>query len=425
MSDFFFRLYALICEMGPYLLLGFFIAGILHSFVSKEIYSRYLSGNNFKSVFLASLAGVPLPLCSCGVIPTAVSMKKNGASRAATVSFLITTPQTGVDSIAATYSLMGWAFAIVRPIAAFITGIFGGAYTGWFVKSREIEGDNVVSHADLCYDDGCCAGRPAPEGFLNKITEALRYGFFEMVQDIGKNLVVGLLIGAAIGILVPDGFFSLYANNPVVNMLLVLVVAVPMYVCATGSIPIAAALMFKGLSPGAALVFLMAGPAINMASVMVIGKTLGRKTMGAYLGSVVAGSLLFGIIVDYLLPARWFVMSGEMAHMCHEDTFIPVWQQLSALALIAMLVIGIGARFLSKKPKHDHVHCVMTFKVEGMSCNHCKENVEKAVSAVEGVASVHVDLNSGKLEIDGKPDAETVITTVEGLGYKCRQIPDL
>lgn len=420
MSNFFFQLYALICEMGPYLLLGFFIAGLLHSYVSKDVYSKYLSSNNFKSVILASLAGVPLPLCSCGVIPTAMSMKNNGASRAATVSFLITTPQTGVDSIAATYSLMGWAFAVVRPIAAFVTGIFGGLYTGWFVKSRSIEGEKVEQVKTCCGDSCCDDDRPVTGNFFKRFVEALKYGFYDMVQDIGKNLLIGLLIGAAIGILVPDDFFSLYANIPIVNMLLVLIIAIPMYVCATGSIPIAAALMFKGLSPGAALVFLMAGPAVNMASVMVIGKVLGRKTMAAYIGSVVVGALVFGIIVDYLLPINWFVLpKEEVTHFCHTDTSIPIWQQISAWVLIAMLAVGLTSRYIIKTSNHSKNNNAMTFKVEGMTCNHCKANVEKAILGVEGVTGVTIDLSSGKAEVEGTPDPKAVIAAVESRGYDC------
>ena len=422
--------------MGPYLLLGFFIAGLLHAFVSREVYSRYLSTNDFKSVLLASLAGVPLPLCSCGVIPTATSMRANGASRSATVSFLITTPQTGVDSIAATYSLMGVGFAIVRPVAAFVTGIFGGLYTGWFVKSKKIEEAPVEASADTCSDgccgggcsDSCCSGgccsdsHSVSSGFFSKCVEALRYGFYDMVQDIGKNLLIGLLVGAAIGILVPDDFFSLYANVPIVNMLLVLLVAIPMYVCATGSIPIAAALMFKGLSPGAALVFLMAGPAVNMASVMVIGKVLGRKTMAAYIGSVVIGALIFGVLIDYALPSGWFVLpKEETMHFCHQDTIIPLWQQICAWVLLAMLAVGLGARYFRKPVntiKKDKTMS-LTFKVKGMTCNHCKANVENAVSSVEGAEKVTVDLGSGIVTVEGDASAEAIIKAVESRGYEC------
>lgn len=416
MSDFIFQFYALICEMAPYLLLGFFIAGLLHSFVPQSIYSRYFAQGNLKSVILASLAGVPLPLCSCGVIPTASSMRYNGASKASTVSFLISTPQTGVDSIAATYSLMGGAFAIIRPIAAFITGIFGGLATSRLVKEPKDE-KNRVDGQPLTADT-CCATTPSKGGFPHRCWEALRYGFYDMVQDIGKNLIIGLIIGALIAIFVPDDFFSLYATYPILNMFLVLIIAIPMYVCATGSIPIAAALMFKGLSPGAALVFLMAGPAVNMASVMVIGKVLGRKSLIVYIASIIIGALTFGILIDYVMPTAWFTLpKEEMVHMCHTDTVIPLWQQISAWALLLMIVGALAPRIF----KHSKPLQTMgkTFKVKGMNCNHCKANVEKAIGSVAGVTSVTVDLPSETAVVEGTFDSNALINAVESAGYQC------
>lgn len=406
MSDFIFQFYALICEMSPYLLLGFFLAGILHGFVPQNIYSRYLSGNNLKSVVLAALFGVPLPLCSCGVIPTAMSMKWAGASRGATVSFLISTPQTGIDSITATYSLMGGPFAIIRPIAAFITGIFGGLFAGAINKNEKISIDENNATSSL------------RKNFVGKVTESLKYGFHDMIRDIGKNLIIGLLIGSAIAIFIPDNFFSLYANHKIWNMFLVLLIAIPMYVCATGSIPIAAALMFKGLSPGAALVFLMAGPAVNMASIMVINKVLGRKTLLVYIGSIVAGALGFGFIIDYLLPMQWFILPPEeIKHMCHIDTAIPLWQQLAAWALIAMIVVA----FLPGIKKHEHkITMGKIFKVKGMTCSHCKANVEKAIRSLEGVSSVNIDIDKGTAEVLGDVDPDQVIDAVKNAGYECK-----
>ena len=411
MSDFIYQFYALLCEMGPYLLLGFLIAGLLHAFVPASIYSRYLAGNDFRSVLLASLAGVPLPLCSCGVLPTATSMKLNGASKASTVSFLITTPQTGVDSIAATYALMGGPFAIVRPIAAFVTGIFGGLVTG-----RIARGESKKEAAPAA----CAAAPTTRSGWLSKTLEALRYGFFDMVQDIGKNLIIGLIIGAAIAIFVPADFFALYATHPLLNMLIVLVIAIPMYVCATGSIPIAAALIFKGLTPGAALVFLMAGPAVNMASVMVIGKVIGKKAMACYIGSVIVGAILFGVLIDYVLPVQWFAIpKAEAAHMCHVDTSIPLWEQFGAWLLVALLICAFGARFIKRKPNIQANPMDLTFKVEGMNCNHCKNNVENIIKSVAGVESVNIDLASGTAIVSGNPDVDELISRVTDGGYGC------
>ena len=397
-------LLALTCEMAPYLLLGFLLAGVLHVFVPRQIYSRYLSKNDFRSVLLAALFGVPLPLCSCGVIPTAMSMRKEGASKAATVSFLISTPQTGVDSIAATASLLGGPFAVIRPVVAFATALCGGVFTALFDK----KGDNSPQSQQQ-------TDKKLPAGFFAKCREALRYGFSEMIGDIGKNLVIGLLIAGAISVVLPDDFFGMFADKPFVNMLIVLAVSVPMYLCATGSVPIAAALMLKGLTPGAALVLLMAGPATNMASIMVVGKVLGRRTLIIYMVTIIAGALGFGAIIDTLLPTGWFaVQDGHISACCH-GAAIPAWKIASA----AILAVLLAAAFLRKHKHTNTVAMGKLFKIKGMSCSHCKANVEKAITAVEGVESVSVDLASGTADVQGDVEAQKIVEAVTAAGYEC------
>lgn len=405
MQEYLMPLLALTCEMAPYLLLGFLLAGVLHVFVPRQVYSRYLSKNNFGSVLLSALFGVPLPLCSCGVIPTAASMRKEGASKAATVSFLISTPQTGVDSIAATASLLGAPFAVIRPVVAFVTALCGGMLTALFGKTE---------------NDEKAASQPEqeerlPAGFFAKCREALKYGFVDMIGDIGKNLVIGLLVAGAISVLLPDDFFSMFADRPFLNMVLVLAVSIPMYLCATGSVPIAAALMLKGLSPGAALVLLMAGPATNMASIMVIGKVLGRRTLVIYLASIIVGAIGFGTIVDTLLPAEWFSVSGGHVSACCHGEELPVWKIVSAAVLAVLLI----AAFV----KHNHHKRTATmgkvFKIKGMSCSHCKANVEKAIKSVEGVESVVVDLQSGTADVQGTVEPQKIVEVVTAAGYEC------
>ena len=235
----------LLNTMAPYLLLGFLLAGVIHAYVPRRLYARYLSQPDFRSVALAALFGVPLPLCSCGVIPTAMSLRREGASKGAVTSFLIATPQTGVDSIVATYSVLGLPFAVIRPVVTALAG-------GWTVnRLTRSETDGILPAAE--------GGEVRRSG--SRFVEALRYGFVDMIQDIGRWLVLGLLVAGLITILVPDNFFASFADKPLLNMAVVLLFSIPMYLCATGSIPIAAALMLKGLSPGAALVLLMAGPA--------------------------------------------------------------------------------------------------------------------------------------------------------------------
>ena len=274
---FIYSLINMMAEMSPYLLFGFFVAGILYAFVPGKFYRNHLSRPGAWAVIKAALIGVPLPLCSCGVLPTAVSLRRNGASRGASTSFLIATPQTGIDSIAATYSLLGPAFAIIRPVAALVTAFIGG-----MLVNREDKACN-----DSCDVEVDTIDAPASDNVIGKIKDALRYGFVEMIQNIGKWLIIGLIIAAAITVFIPDGFFTFFAEYPLISMIAVVVVAVPMYVCSTGSIPIALSLMLKGRSPGAAFVLLMAGPAANFASIIIVGKSLGKKAAATYLGTIV------------------------------------------------------------------------------------------------------------------------------------------
>ena len=325
---------SLINEMSPYLLLGFFFAGVMHAFIPGMVYNRYLGGKGFKSVFYGALFGIPLPLCSCGVLPTAMSLRKQGASKGATASFLISTPETGVDSIIATYSVLGLPFAVIRPVAAFCNAIMGGWLINKFGDKDEVV--PVDASAKTC----CCHHKQEEthhEGFLGKMREALRFGFVEMIEDIGKWLVIGLVIAGLITVFVPDEFFALFRGNTQLSMLLVLCIAIPMYICATGSIPIAVALMMKGLTPGAALVLLMAGPACNMASILVINKTLGRKSLVLYLVSIITMAILWGHVVDYLLPAEWFQMALSVGRCCiEESTSWLDWNRTIVLGLLLL-----------------------------------------------------------------------------------------
>ena len=316
----------MLAEMAPYLLLGFLIAGMLYAFVPSDFYRNHLSHPGVWAVIKAALIGVPLPLCSCGVLPTAVSLRRNGASRGASTSFLIATPQTGIDSIAATYSLLGPAFAIIRPVAALITAFVGG-----MLVSREEKACGCDETATVDTIDA-----PASDTFMGKMSDALRFGFIEMVQNIGKWLVTGLVIAAAITVFVPDGFFTFFADYPLLSMLAVVIVAVPMYVCSTGSIPIALSLMLKGLSPGAAFVLLMAGPAANFASIMIVGRSLGRKTAAIYIGTIVIGAIVIGLCIDYLMPRDWFTVPAMVNNAnCHLD--IGLFPGICSVVLVLLL----------------------------------------------------------------------------------------
>jgi uncharacterized membrane protein YraQ (UPF0718 family)/copper chaperone CopZ len=397
-------LIALLNEMSPYLLIGFLIAGILHEFVPRKIYHEKLSHNSIKSVLWAALFGIPLPLCSCGVIPTSASLRREGASKGATVSFLISTPQTGVDSILATASLMGTPFAIIRPLAAFVTAIIGGCITNWLCKDEAHIKDT--------------AGNKTRKKLWKKCTGSLYYGFIEMMQDIGKWIVLGLLIAGIITIVVPDDFFTGLSNNPFLNMIVILALSIPMYLCATGSIPIATALMLKGLSPGAAFILLMAGPATNMAAIMVIDKVMGRKTLLIYLLTIVTGAICSSLVIDNLLPEEWFTLttSSQLATCCSHET-TPWWQTASSIIFVTLLIIAFILK--KRKKKQINVKEQKEFKIDGMMCNHCKANVENGIAKIPGVTAVEVDLSTGIAYIEGKDyNSSEVIETIKSLGYK-------
>ena len=354
----------LITSMSPYLLLGFLIAGIMHTFIPGKYFHKYLSKKSFRSVINAALIGIPLPLCSCGVIPTAMSMRKDGASKGAVASFLIATPQTGVDSIMATFSLMGLPFAIIRPIAALFTAVAGGFLVNKGDKcchgQGNVEASSCCCHSHSHAEEHSCQCHSHAEGhshgcFFSKVKDALTYAYVDMVEDIGKWLVVGLVIAGIITTVIPTEYFAFFKDNTLASMLLVLLISMPMYLCATGSIPIAVALMMKGLTPGAALVLLVAGPACNFASILILRKFLGTRTLLLYLGSIVFGSIIFGCLVDWLQFAGHvdFLRQLHVAHTCCEHG-ASVFNWVCTIILCLML---INALILPKLGLRKKKHC--------------------------------------------------------------------
>ncbi len=348
--------------------------------------------------------GVPLPLCSCGVIPTAIGLKNERASKGAVASFLIATPQTGIDSILATFSMMGLGFAIVRPVAALITGVCGGLLVNRFVKDDDT-GTSVTST--------CSVERG------NRIWRVFKYAYFDMIQDIGLRLVIGLLLAALINIAVPDEFFLTFGNYPLLQMLVILVIAVPMYICSTGSIPVAAALMMKGLSPGAALVMLMAGPAVNLASILVVRKSLGRRFTWIYLLTIVVFSILFGLIVNAVGIGTELAVPAGGAGCCTTVTHHPsVFRTVCSALLVLFIIIALGMKLFDKFKKQEVVEGTTVYTVEGMYCNHCKASVEKAVGGLKGVTAAEVNLGAKTVTVTGTATADEVRKAVEAAGFE-------
>ena len=453
LEKFVWQFVTLFSEMAPFLLLGFLLAGILHVWVPNHLYVPKISKPNFKSVLWSALFGVPLPICSCGVIPTSIALRKEGASKGASVSFLISTPATGVDSILATYSLLGGPFAILRPVAAFVTAMLGGLFTNVVTKNEPETGVAVVGethephheheHCD-CEGDHCSCSQEghdehSKKSFVQKVRETLEYGFVNMIGDVSKWLIIGLLLGALIAAFVPDDFFLFLHEYPLLCMVVVLVLAMPMYTCATGSIPLALALVEKGITPGAALVLLMAGPATSIASMLVVGKAFGKRTLAAYLTSIALGALFFGFVIDtFFMDSFLASMLPHASAECHGHGALGVFDYICAV-LFAVLIIY--AKFAHKgcggHDEHHHhegeCHCnghhheheepvVVTYRVLGMSCSHCKACVEKATLRLDGVLSAEADVANKELRVqwhgDDDVDETALKNAVEEAGFE-------
>lgn len=341
----------LLYAMAPYLLFGFLFAGILHAFISLDWIARHLGRSSVGSVVKAVILGIPLPLCSCGVIPAAVMLNKKGASRGAVTSFLIATPITGVDSIFATYSLMGLVFAIYRVIASAITAIVAGVLGNLILKEREAPADLSSLEPHHCCEPGeveACECE-CHRGAWAKVVELFRYAFVELLGDIWKWLVIGLLIGGLISYFVPQSFVERYLGSPMLSMLIMLVVGIPMYVCSTGSLPIAAALMLKGMSPGAAMVFLLAGPATNAVTITVVSKELGKGATIIYVLTIAVMSVLSGLALNEI----WYRYGLSVRHMQRGMAMLPDWLQVASAIIFVLLVVHVVVRGFAKG---EHAH---------------------------------------------------------------------
>ncbi|MCL2765775.1 MAG: permease [Treponema sp.] len=345
MLNYIFPFIVLVNEMSPFLLLGFLIAGFLKVYVPKEKYIGHIAKPDFSSVLWATFAGIPLPFCSCSVIPMGSLLNREGASKGATVSFLTSIPQTNIQSIMVTYSLLGLPFAVIRPIAAIISSFTGGI-TANKLDKKIIQKNNIEIISDNNKDQ-------------KKILQAIHYGFVEMLQDIGKWLLFGIIFAGVLAIFLPEDLFSTYLNNPLLNMLIVLLVALPTYTCAVGSIPMAAVLLMKGLSPGAAFVFLMAGPVTSIASMTIIGKTMGKKILIIYIVNIVVNALAFGLIIDYLIPSSWLTMSIINNNLLCDSGIesISVFNSICSIIFIGLIINAYIQKYISEKKKNVKPCC--------------------------------------------------------------------
>ncbi len=325
--DFLHNLYLLSLDAAPLLVLGLILAGLMKAWLPSALLEKQLGRPGAGSVIKAALLGAPMPLCSCGVLPVAMGLRRAGASKGATVSFLISTPETGVDSIALSYGLLGPVMTIARPVVAIINAITAGLLTGW-----QSEGAPAGAAAA---DKPACCNKAAPAKAATDWRVGLNYTFGRLLADMLPWLLVGMLFAAAVQTFIPAQWLSEWGRGPLA-MLVMVVVGIPMYICASASTPIAAGLLMAGVSPGAVLVFMLAGPASNIAAVGMVHKELGRRALLVYLGTVSTISIAAGLALDQLVAAFQWQISGSQAH---HHSMLPEWLAIAALLVLAAAAI--------------------------------------------------------------------------------------
>jgi uncharacterized membrane protein YraQ (UPF0718 family)/copper chaperone CopZ len=396
----------ILLEMSPYLLIGFLLAGLLSVIIKQEVIERWLGKRTLDSVIKASLLGVPLPLCSCGVIPVTSSLYQRGASKGATTSFLTSTPQTGIDSILATAGLMGPVFSFFRVVVALVSGIIAGVLVDFFEKENVRPMDVASTKTEI--ENGSNVG---------KLKGMVIYGLYTLPQDIAKNLVIGILLAGLLSTVLPTDLGAAYLTNPWITYIGVTLVAIPLYVCSTGSIPIAFALMAAGVSPGATLVFLIAGPATNVATITTLVKILGRRTIAIYLTSIVLISWLSGFILDAYGSSLIGTVKAHHVELGTPSTI----KILSGIGLIVMLVWTYLYPKIKTPIRNSSVEGLRssTLRVDGMTCSHCGSSISKAVLKIPGVQTADADPKQNLVWLKGNGyDLNAIIKAVADAGFE-------
>jgi len=329
-------------DAAPWLLLGLLAAGLIKAWLSEELLGRWLGGRGLWPVTKAAFIGAPLPLCSCGVLPAALGLHRGGASRSATVSFLIATPETGADSIAVSYALLGPFMTVVRPVAAILSAIFTGLLTTLVPQSR-VEAPAAPASCGGCCSSSCATPpSPARQTALQKSTSGLKYAVSDILDDIAPWLSIGIVLAGLVTTLVPPQALAEWGSG-LPAMVLMLLIGIPMYICATASTPVAAALLLAGISPGTVLVFLLAGPATNIATLAVVKKELGKGVLIAYLAGITIASIGLGLLTDLIAGGMSINIQADLSR---GTELMPVWLAWGSALLLALLSIRPLRRLL-------------------------------------------------------------------------------
>lgn len=426
LAMYFHEFWIITCQMAPWLLTGFMAAGILSVIFSPSIIKKHIGGKGFFPILKAALFGVPLPLCSCGVIPVTASLRKQGAERGAAGAFLISTPQTGIDSIIVTWNMLGPVFAIFKPIIALITGIIGGALIEKFGDKDQppaavAEKPDCSENCQESGECGSCAEKCSEcSESICPICNALHYAFFILLGDIALSLLAGLFLAAAISLAVPADFAVNYLKSDWLAMPAMILFGIPLYVCSTASIPIAAVLIAKGLSPGAALVFLITGPATNIATISAMLKILGKKSTAIYLIVVAAASVIAGMFLNLISIKIEFI-----SEICHIPGDPSPFSQIAAIVLLTLITIALLKNvFKSITFKRQLTPDEFVMHVSGMTCSHCQRAVETALLTVPGIMDVEVDLLTGSVVIIAEKPAllfPEIKAVLENAGFSCTE----
>ena len=327
--------------LAPFMLIGLLLAGMIHVFIPRNMIQRLMGGKGLLSVITSAAIGIPLPICSCAVVPVSIELRRKGASKPSIMSFLITTPESGTDSIMITWGLLGPFMAIARPIASFFSALLAGFFAVGLLRdsdrndSRKQEDtsctDQCDDHGIKSFDDDENHG-----GIFLSFKRILSYAFKKMADEIVFSLLVGVLLAGLIIVAFPDNLAVYGLEKGIIPMLVMLAASVPLYMCASASTPIAAALIVKGISPGAAMVFLLAGPATNVTTITMLTRQFGGSFVRIYLACIIAGALISGYVFDYLLLLSGICIVPTMSMDSH--SIIGAFQWVSALLLIALMV---------------------------------------------------------------------------------------